>query len=85
MNFKEILNGTVNQDPDLMRKIIAANDCIFTECLNDIKRAKAIINFHTSTYVFQQGDQYNAAQLTGALVDLKGACEMIINKLNEIK
>jgi len=85
MYFKELLEGTYSEAPELMKKIVSANDGTLTACINDIKRSKAIINFHTSVYVFQQRDQYNAAQLTAALVDLHSACEMIINKINELK
>ena len=85
MYFKELLEGTYLEQPELMNKIVSANDGTLTACINDIKRSKAIINFHTSVYVFQQRDQYNAAQLTAALVDLHSACEMIINKINELR
>lgn len=84
MNTKKILNATQAEDPDLMRKIIIANDVTFTECINQIKRCKAIINFHTSTYVYGQKDLYNGVELTGALVDLSQACELITNRINEI-
>ena len=85
MNTKQLLEGTGEQNPDLMRKIILANDVTLTECLNNIKRNKAVINFHTSTYVFQQSDLYNAAELTAALLDMESNCQMIINKLKELK
>lgn len=85
MNYQAIVDGTTKQNPDLMRKIVMANDVTFSECVNAIKKNKAVINFHTSTYVFQQGDLFNPVELSAALFDLKSNCEMIINKLNELK
>ena len=38
MNTREILTGAFDEDPDLMRKIILANDVTFTEAINNIKR-----------------------------------------------
>lgn len=85
MQLNRIYYGTLHQEPELMRKIVQANDNTLSDCINNIKRYKAIINFHTSTYVFGQNDLYNATELTAALIDLKSNCEMIINKLDELK
>lgn len=83
MNIKAIVDGTTEQNPDFMRKIVIANDVTLSECINGIKKNKAVINFHTSTYVYQQSDLFNPIELSAALIDLKSNCEMIINKLNE--
>jgi len=85
MDIQAIFKGTTVKDPELMRKIVLANENIITDCVNNIKKVKAVINFHTSTYVYGQGDLYNATELTAALLDLQSNCEMIINKLNELK
>ena len=84
MNTTKLLNGTTEQNPDYMRKLVLANDVTLSECINGIKRNKAVINFHTSTYVFQQGDLYNPIELSAAIIDLHANCTMIINKLNEL-
>lgn len=85
MKIDQLYYGTLYQEPELMRKIVLANENTLNDCYNEIKRCKAIINFHTSTYVYGQNELYNPTELTAALIDMNSACQMIINKLNEIK
>jgi hypothetical protein len=85
MNIQNLVNGTLAKDPDLMRKIVNANDVTLTEAFLMMKRAKTIINFHTSNYVFGSVDNYDAVELAAAIIDLSSYCQIIVNKLNELK
>jgi len=85
MNIEKLVNGALAKDPDLMRKIVTANDVTLTECFLMMKRAKTIINFHTSNYVFGSVDNYDAVELAAAIIDLSSYCQIIVNKLNELK
>jgi hypothetical protein len=85
MNNKAIVDGTTEKNPEFMRKLFIANEVTLTECFNDIKRNKAVLNFHLSVYYFQQSDLYNGNELAAAVIDMRNNCEMIINKINELK
>ena len=85
MNNKAIVDGTTEKNPEFMRKLFAANEVTLTECFNDIKRNKAVLNFHLSVYYFQQSDLYNGNELAAAVIDLKSNLELMLNKLNEFK
>jgi len=85
MNTKKLLDNLTINNPDYMRKLYNANEVTLTECFNNIKRNKAVINFHLSTYMFQQQDLYNPIELAAALIDLQNSCTLIINRLNDLK
>ena len=85
MNTKAIVDGTTQKNPEFMRKLHLANEVTLTECFNAIKRNKAVLNFHLSVYHFQQADLYNPIELAAAIIDMQSNCQMIINKLNELK
>jgi len=85
MNIEKLVNGTLAKDPDLMRKIVTANDVTLSEAFLMMKKAKTIINFHTSNYVFGSVDNYDAVELSAAIIELSNYCQIIINKINELK
>ena len=85
MNTKQLLDNLTTNNPDYMRKLYNANEVTLTECFNNIKRNKAVINFHLSNYIFSQKDLYNPIELAAALIDMKSNCDLIINRLNDLK
>ena len=85
MNTKQLLENLSKNNPDYMRKLYNANEVTLTECFNNIKRNKAVINFHLSSYMFQRADLYEPIELAAALIDMQNSCTLIINRLNELK
>jgi hypothetical protein len=84
MNHKKLVDSLLEHNPELMRKISIANECSLTEALNQIKRNKAIINFHCSVYNFQQKNLYEPIALAAALIDMKQYLQIMLDKLNEL-
>lgn len=85
MCTKQFLDNLTNGDPDYMRKLNISNEVTLTECFNGLKRNKVVINFHLSTYMFQQSDFYNPVELAAALIDMEANLQMMLNKLKELK
>lgn len=85
MNTTKLLENLTVGKFDYMQKLYNANEVTLTECFNNIKRNKAVINFHLSNYIFSQKDLYNPVELAAALIDMKSNCDLIINRLNELK
>jgi len=85
MDTKKLLENLTTPNPEYMRKLNISNEVTLTECFNNLKRNKAVINFHLSTYMFQQSDLYNPVELAAAFIDMKSNLQMMLNKLNELK
>jgi hypothetical protein len=85
MNANELLNNLENANVHFMHKLHCANEVTLTECFNALKKNKAVLNFHLSTYMFQQKDLYNPLELAAAILDMESNLKMMLNKLNELK
>jgi len=85
MDTHNLFNKIEAKDVEFMRKLTLANEVTLTEGFNALKKNKAVINFHLSTYNFQQADLYNPIELTAALLDMQSNLEMMLDKLNEMK